>query len=94
MAGAQAFRKDLPPAGVQFLEAAHFAIKTDVVHISSGMKEFLSENGIGPQNGESPDPRCRQQRPDSARISQSLGGKHDDARTRDQRRNARGDTEL
>jgi len=68
MAGAQAFRKALPHAEVQFLEAGHFAIKTDVVGISSGMKEFLSEIGIGPGNGERRDPRCRQQRPDSARI--------------------------
>ena len=45
-------------AEVQFLEAGHFAIKTDVVHISSGMKEFLSENAIGPRNGERRDPRC------------------------------------
>ena len=61
MAGAQAFRKALPHAEVQFLEAGHFAIKPDGrPHIvgMKGMKEFLGENGIGPRNGERRDPRC------------------------------------
>jgi len=40
-AGAQAFRKDLPHAEIQFLETGHFAIETHVVDIASAMKEFL-----------------------------------------------------
>jgi len=40
-AGAEAFRKDLPNAKVQFLDTGHFAIETHVVEIASAMKEFL-----------------------------------------------------
>ncbi len=40
-AGAEAFRKDLPNAGVQFLDTGHFAIETHVVEIAAAMKEFL-----------------------------------------------------
>ena len=47
MAGAQAFRKALPPAEVQFPEAHHFATKTDGRPHIVGMKKFLGENGIG-----------------------------------------------
>ncbi|HTW23817.1 MAG TPA: alpha/beta hydrolase [Candidatus Baltobacteraceae bacterium] len=52
-AGAEAFRKDLPNAKVQFLDTGHFAIETDVVEIGSAMKEFLEANGIGRRGGES-----------------------------------------
>jgi len=40
-AGAEAFRKDLPNAQVQFLDTGHFAIETHVVEIAAAMKEFL-----------------------------------------------------
>jgi pimeloyl-ACP methyl ester carboxylesterase len=40
-AGAEAFRKDLPNAQVQFLDTGHFAIETHVVEIVARMKEFL-----------------------------------------------------
>jgi pimeloyl-ACP methyl ester carboxylesterase len=40
-AGAEAFRKDIPGAKVQFLDTGHFAIETHVVEIASAMKEFL-----------------------------------------------------
>jgi pimeloyl-ACP methyl ester carboxylesterase len=44
-AGAEAFRKDIPNAQVQFLDTGHFAIETHVVEIAAAMKEFLSRNG-------------------------------------------------
>jgi pimeloyl-ACP methyl ester carboxylesterase len=40
-AGAEAFRKDLPNAQVQFLDTGHFAVETHVVEIAAAMKEFL-----------------------------------------------------
>jgi len=44
--GAEAFRKDLPNAKVQFLNTGHFAIETHGVEIAAAMKEFLQANGI------------------------------------------------
>src|ERR1700761_491543 len=44
-AGAEAFRKDLPNAKVQFLDTAHFATETHVVEIASAMEDFLTANG-------------------------------------------------
>jgi len=44
-AGAEAFRKDLPSAKVQFLDTGHFATETHVVEIASAMKDFLAANG-------------------------------------------------
>ena len=43
-AGAEAFRKDLPNAQVQFLDTGHFAIETHVVEIAAAMKDFLTAN--------------------------------------------------
>ncbi len=40
-AGAEAFRKDIPSAKVQFLDTGHFAIETHVVEIASAMMPFL-----------------------------------------------------
>ena len=40
-AGAEAFRKDLPNAEVQFLDTGHFATETHVVEIAAAMKKFL-----------------------------------------------------
>ena len=45
-AGADAFRKDLPDAKVQFLDTGHFAIETHVVEIATAMKDFLAANGV------------------------------------------------
>ena len=45
-AGAEAFRKDLPDAKVQFLDTGHFAIETHVEEIASAMKAFLKANGV------------------------------------------------
>jgi len=40
-AGAEAFRRDIPCAKVQFLDTGHFALETHVVEISSAIREFL-----------------------------------------------------
>jgi len=45
--GAEAFRKDIPGAQVQFLDTGHFAIETNVSEIAAAMKEFFNANGIG-----------------------------------------------
>jgi len=52
-AGAEAFKRDLPSARVQFLDTGHFAIETHVTEISAVMKEFFAANGFGGQSGES-----------------------------------------
>src|SRR6202047_3754740 len=46
-AGAEAFRKDLPNAQVQFLDTGHFATETHVVEIASAMNDFFEANKIG-----------------------------------------------
>src|SRR5262245_40174401 len=51
-AGAEAYRKDLPHATVQFLDTGHFAIETHVVDIAAAMKEFLAAHGIDRQRAE------------------------------------------
>jgi len=51
-AGAEAFRKDLPNAKVQFLDTGHFATQTHVVEIAAAMKDFLAANGIGRHRAE------------------------------------------
>jgi len=40
-AGAEAFKKDIPGAQVQFLDTGHFAIETHAPEIARTMKEFL-----------------------------------------------------
>jgi pimeloyl-ACP methyl ester carboxylesterase len=52
-AGAEAFRKDIPSAKVQFLDTGHFAIETHFVEIVSAMRDFLDANGVKRQSGES-----------------------------------------
>ena len=42
--GAEAFRKDIPNAQVQFLDTGHFALETHVIEIASAMKEFLDNS--------------------------------------------------
>jgi pimeloyl-ACP methyl ester carboxylesterase len=42
-AGAEAFRKDLPDAKVQFLDTGHFALETHVEEIALAMRDFLDE---------------------------------------------------
>ena len=46
-AGAEAYRKDLPNAKVQFLDTGHFATETHVVEIATAMREFLEAAGAG-----------------------------------------------
>jgi pimeloyl-ACP methyl ester carboxylesterase len=53
-AGAEAFRKDLPNAKVQFLDTGHFAIETHVIEIAAAMQEFLEANGIGRSGDAAP----------------------------------------
>ncbi len=50
-AGAEAYRKDLPNARVQFLDTGHFATETHSVEIAAAIKEFLGENGISREKG-------------------------------------------
>ena len=45
--GAEAYRKDLPNAKVQFLDTGHFATETHVVEIAAAMREFLESAGAG-----------------------------------------------
>jgi pimeloyl-ACP methyl ester carboxylesterase len=45
-AGAEAYRKDLPNAQVQFLDTGHFATETHSVEIAAAIKEFLVANGV------------------------------------------------
>ena len=45
-AGAEAFRKDIPNARVEFLDTGHFAIETHVVEIADAMKGFLAGNAV------------------------------------------------
>ena len=52
-AGAEAYRKDLPNAKVQFLDTGHFALETHVFEIAAAMKEFFQANGIAQGSGES-----------------------------------------
>ncbi len=42
-AGAEAYKKDLPNAKVQFLDTGHFATETHVVEIAAAMREFLRQ---------------------------------------------------
>ena len=40
-AGAEAFRRDLPDAEVQFLDTGHFALETHHAEVAAAMHEFL-----------------------------------------------------
>lgn len=42
-AGAEAFRRDIPSAKVQFLDTGHFALETHLEEIASAMREFLAK---------------------------------------------------
>jgi pimeloyl-ACP methyl ester carboxylesterase len=45
-AGAEAYRKDLPDAQVQFLDTGHFATETHGTEIAAAMKEFFKAKAI------------------------------------------------
>ncbi len=51
-AGAEAFRRDIPSARVQFLDTGHFATETHVVEIAHAMREFLDANGMPASGSE------------------------------------------
>src|SRR5262249_32318107 len=40
--GAEAFRRDIPDATVQFLDTGHFALETHLEEIASAMRAFLA----------------------------------------------------
>jgi pimeloyl-ACP methyl ester carboxylesterase len=42
--GAEAFRRDIPSASVQFLDTGHFALETHVEEIAVAMREFLPQH--------------------------------------------------
>src|ERR1700761_3697462 len=44
--GAEAFKKDLPKAVVQFVDSGHFALETHVEEIADAMRRFFEENGV------------------------------------------------
>ena len=50
--GAEAFRKDLPNAEIQFLDTGHFALETHVAEIAEAINEFFNANGIARGNRE------------------------------------------
>ena len=41
--GAEAFRRDIPNATVQFLDTGHFALETHVEEIATAMRQFLAK---------------------------------------------------
>jgi pimeloyl-ACP methyl ester carboxylesterase len=43
--GAEAYRKDIPNAKVQFLDTGHFALETHVVEIAAAIRDFLDSKG-------------------------------------------------
>jgi pimeloyl-ACP methyl ester carboxylesterase len=49
-AGAEAFRKDIPNAQVQFLNTGHFAIETHGVEIAAAMRGFFAASDIAGRN--------------------------------------------
>ena len=50
--GAEAFRKDIPGAKIQFLDTGHFALETHVVEVASAIRDFLETSGIKGQSAE------------------------------------------
>jgi len=51
-AGAEAFRKDIPGAQIQFLDTGHFALETHVVEVAGAIRDFLETSGIKGQSAE------------------------------------------
>jgi pimeloyl-ACP methyl ester carboxylesterase len=45
-AGAEAYRRDLPNAQVQFLDTGHFAIETHAAEIAAAIKDFFAVNEV------------------------------------------------
>jgi pimeloyl-ACP methyl ester carboxylesterase len=51
-AGAEAFKRDIPDAEVQFFDTGHFALETHVVEIAAAMKDFLAAHDVGQRRAE------------------------------------------
>ncbi len=45
-AGAEAYKKDVPAAEVELLDAGHFVLETDVVQVADLILGFLAKNGL------------------------------------------------
>ncbi len=41
-AGAEAFKRDIPEAGVRFLDTGHFALETHAIEIAAAIRDFLA----------------------------------------------------
>ena len=52
-AGAEAFKKDIPNAIVQFLPTGHFALETHLKEITDSMRSFLAEHNREEPRGQS-----------------------------------------
>lgn len=50
-AGAEAYKKDVPQASVQFLDTGHFATETHSVEIAAAIKQFFVSNGLSSRKG-------------------------------------------
>jgi pimeloyl-ACP methyl ester carboxylesterase len=48
-AGAEAFKRDIPDAGVRFVDTGHFALETHVAEIAAAIGEFLARY-VSPQH--------------------------------------------
>ena len=44
--GAEAFKKDLPKADIELIDAGHFAVESDTVYIGQRILKFLEKNGL------------------------------------------------
>jgi pimeloyl-ACP methyl ester carboxylesterase len=44
--GAEAFKRDIPKAQVQFVDSGHFALETHVDEIAGAMRSFFADNEI------------------------------------------------
>jgi len=51
-AGAEAFKRDIPDAEVQFFDTGHFALETHVMEIAAAMKDFLAANDVDQRRTE------------------------------------------
>ena len=51
-AGAEAFKRDIPDAKVQFLDTGHFALETHAAEIAATMKVFFAATGVGQRGAE------------------------------------------
>lgn len=49
--GAEAFKRDIPNARVEFLDTGHFSLETHVVEVAGAMKNFLAASGTESSRG-------------------------------------------